>query len=190
MIRKKRCQWVGADPLMIKYHDSEWGRPLHRDRKIFEYLVLDAAQAGLSWSTILKKRENYRRAFDNFVPAKIARYKFTDIQKLLNNPGIIRNKLKIKSAVINARQFLRVRKEFGTFNKYIWQFTDYKVIKNRFQNIKQLPAKTRESEAMSIALRKRGFKFVGPTICYALMQAMGMVCDHTSDCWLYRRLTK
>lgn len=190
MTMKKRCLWVGADPLMIKYHDSEWGRPLHQDRKIFEYLVLDAAQAGLSWSTVLKKRENYRRALDNFDPLKISKYKSAKIRKLLDNPGIVRNRLKIESAVVNARKFLEIKKEFGSFDKYIWQFSHYKVIKNKFKNTKELPAKTKESETMSSDLRKRGFKFVGPTICYALMQAMGMVCDHTADCWLYKKLAK
>lgn len=183
---KKRCQWVGQDPLMIKYHDSEWGVPLHNDRKIFEYMVLDAAQAGLSWRTILKKRANYRLAFYNFDPVKIAKYKKVDIKKLLNNPGIIRNRLKIESAIINARKFLELKKEFGTFDKYIWQFVNYRPIKNKFKTIAQLPSKTKESEAMSEDLKAKGFKFVGPTICYAFMQAMGMAQDHTTDCWRYK----
>lgn len=187
MQSKKRCAWVGTDPLMIHYHDSEWGRPLHQDRKIFEYLVLDGAQAGLSWSTILKKRENYRQAFDNFNPHKIARYKKAKIKKLLANSGIIRNKLKINSAIINARVFLKVQKEFGTFDKYIWQFTGHKVIRNKFKSINQIPAQSQESRVMSKDLIKRGFKFVGPTICYAFMQAMGMVNDHTRDCWCYKK---
>ena len=174
---------MGHNSLMTKYHDREWGRPWHQDRKLFEYLVLDAAQAGLSWSTVLKKRENYRRAFDNFNPRKIARYKSQDIKKLLNNAGIIRNRLKIRSAISNARQFLKIQKEFGSFDKYIWQFVNYRIIKNSFRSLKDLPTTSPQSDAMSRDLKKRGFKFVGPTICYAFMQAIGMVNDHTIDCF-------
>lgn len=190
MAEKVRCVWVGRDPLMIAYHDKEWGRPWHEDRRLFEYLVLDAAQAGLSWSTVLKKRENYRQAFHNFDPTKIAHYSSTDLRRLLKNPGIIRNKLKIKSAVINAQEFIKIQEEFGSFDKYIWQFVNYKTIQNRFRTLKQLPAFSPESVAMSRDLKNRGFRFVGPTICYAFMQAAGMVNDHLTTCFLYRKLSK
>ena len=161
----KRCGWCTADPIYIEYHDKEWGRPVHDDRLLFEFLILEGVQAGLSWLTVLKKRENYRQAFNHFDAAKIARYDDEKIKKLLNNEGIIRNRLKIVSSVANAKAFLAVRKEFGTFDKYIWQFVDGKT--------------------MSRELKKRGFTFVGPTICYAFMQAVGMVNDHTMDCYYY-----
>jgi len=182
---KKRCSWPTDSPLMIEYHDEEWGVPVHDDRKLFEALVLDGAQAGLSWETVLKKRENYRKAFDDFDPAKVSQYNDEDVKRLLGNPGIIRNRLKVASAITNAQRFLEVQKEFGSFDKYLWQFVGGKPIKNRFKSIQDLPAKTKESDEMSKDLKKRGLKFVGPTICYALMQAVGMVNDHTIDCFRY-----
>ena len=183
---KKRCGWCTTDPIYIEYHDKEWGRPLHDDRALFEFLVLEGAQAGLSWITVLKKRDNYRKAFDNFDAARIARYDDKKIKQLLGNEGIIRNRLKIASAVSNAKAFLAVREEFGTFDKYIWQFVDGKPRKNRFTHYKKLPAKTSQSDEMSRDLKKRGFNFVGSTICYAFMQAVGMVNDHTTDCFCHR----
>lgn len=185
---KKRCEWPSDDQLMLKYHDTEWGVPVHDDRKHFEFLVLDAFQAGLSWSIILKKRENFGRAFDNFDPAKISRYREAKIQKLLNDPGIIRNKLKIRSTVTNAKAFLEIQKEFGGFDKFIWQFTGGKQKVNRWKKLKNIPAKSPESDAMSKELKKRGFKFVGSTICYSYMQAAGMVNDHTKSCFRYREV--
>ena len=185
---KCRCKWAGTDPLYIKYHDAEWGVPLHDDRKLFEFLLLDGAQAGLSWITILKKRENYRKAFDNFNPEKIARYNDKKINELLSNEGIIRNRLKTNAAVQNAKVFLSVQKEFGTFDDYIWQFVKGKPVKNSWEYETQIPSKTEESIAMSKDLVKRGFKFVGPTICYAFMQAAGMVNDHTTDCFRYHEV--
>ncbi len=184
----KRCQWCEGDSLYIKYHDKEWGVPLHSDRKLFEFLVLEGAQAGLSWITVLRKRTAYRLAFDRFDYNKIATYKESKIQSLLNNPEIIRNKLKIRSAVKNAQAFIQVREEFGTFNNYIWQFTDQKIIQNRWTSLQTVPAMTAISERMSKELKKRGFNFVGPTICYAFMQAIGMVNDHTVDCFRHREL--
>ena len=184
----KRCAWVGSDPVMIDYHDKEWGVPVHDDRRHFEFLVLDAAQAGLSWRTILHRREGYRRAFADFDPKKVARYTEKRIEKLLVDPGIIRNRLKVKSAVTNARAFLELQKEFGSFDAYIWRFTGGKTRINRFRSLKQLPAKTAQAEAMSKDLKKRGFTFVGPTICYAYMQAAGMVNDHTTDCFRYSQV--
>ena len=186
----KRCEWVGNDPLDIAYHDKEWGVPLHDDQKLFEFLILEGAQAGLSWITILKKRENYRKAFDNFDANKIARYKDRKIQQLLNNPGIVRNKLKVNASVINAQAFLDVQDEFGSFDEYIWQFVDGHPKQNKWKKIKQVPANTKESDAMSKDLKKRGFKFVGTTICYAFMQAVGMVNDHTTDCTRHKAVAK
>ena len=180
---KKRCAWPGDNRLMIEYHDSEWGVPLHDDRKLFEFLLLDNAQAGLSWQTILNKRENYRKAFDNFVPAKIARYNQRKITSLLDNPGIVRNRLKVQSAVTNALAFLEIQAEFGSFDTYIWQFVNGATIRNRWKSLKEIPATSPESDAMSKALKKRGFKFVGSTICYALMQSAGMVNDHLTCCY-------
>jgi DNA-3-methyladenine glycosylase I len=184
----KRCPWPGSDELMVAYHDTEWGVPVHDDRKLFEFLVLDAFQAGLSWSTILKKRENFRRAFDNFDYVKIARYKQKKIDKLLNDTGIIRNKLKINATVTNAIAFQAVQKEFGSFDKYIWGFVGGKPIVNKWKTVKQVAPKTAESDAMSTDLKKRGFKFVGSTICYAFMQAAGLVNDHMVDCFRYKEL--
>ena len=180
---KIRCEWCESSDLMRQYHDEEWGVPLHDDKKLFEYLILDAFQAGLSWSTIINKRENFRKAFHNFDVKKISRYGEKDINRLLNDAGIIRNKLKINAAVTNARKFLDVQKEFGSFDKYIWQFTDGKTIVNNWKELKEIPAKTAQSDAMSKDLQKRGFKFVGSTICYAFMQASGMVNDHLLKCW-------
>ena len=184
----KRCTWPGEDPLYIRYHDREWGVPVHSDRKLFEFLVLEGAQAGLSWITVLKKRAAYRTAFDNFDFNKVACYNETKIKQLLNNPGIIRNKLKIRSAISNASAFIDVRKEFGTFNKYIWQFVDGKPVQNKFSSMQQIPAKTALAEQISKDLKKRGFNFVGPTIVYAHMQATGMVNDHVVSCFRYKAL--
>jgi DNA-3-methyladenine glycosylase I len=180
----QRCDWAKSE-LMADYHDREWGMPLHDDRKLFEFLVLDAAQAGLSWEIILRKRESYRAAFDDFDPEKIARYNARRVAKLLTNPGIVRNRLKVASAVQNAKAFLRVREEFDSFDKYIWQFVDGRVRRNRWRSIKQVPARSAESDAMSKDLKQRGFNFVGSTICYAFMQAAGMVNDHLIGCFRY-----
>lgn len=182
---KKRCAWSGNDPLYINYHDKEWGVPVHDDQVLFEFLILEGFQAGLSWITILRKRENFRKAFDDFDAKKMANYKQAKLDTLMQNEGIIRNRLKIEAARTNAKAFLAVQKEFGSFDQYIWQFTDYKVLKNKRKSLKELPAKTAESDAMSKDLKKRGFKFVGSTICYAFMQAVGMVNDHTVDCFRY-----
>ncbi len=187
---KTRCDWGTTSPLYIDYHDNEWGVPLHDDRKLFEFLILEGAQAGLSWETVLKKRENYRKAFNNFDPAKISRYGDKKIEALLGNKGIIRNKLKITSAINNAKRFLEVQKEFGSFDTYIWQFVDGRPIINRYKSIRELPATTKVSDAMSKDLKKRGFKFVGPTICYAHMQATGMVNDHVVGCYRYKEIIK
>jgi len=182
-----RCAWATGE-LSVRYHDEEWGVPLHDDRTFFEFLILEGAQAGLSWSTILNKRENYRRAFDNFEPERVARFDRRRIQKLLVDPGIVRNKLKIASSVENAKAFLRLQEEFGSFDRYIWQFVGGKPRINRWKSLKQLPAKTSESDAMSKDLKKRGFNFVGSTICYAFMQATGIVNDHAVNCFRYRPL--
>ena len=182
---KHRCQWAGNDPLYQKYHDEEWGVPLHNDQKLFEMLILEGAQAGLSWITILRKRENYRKAFSNFEAKRIAKYDSKKVEQLLLNDGIIRNKLKIASTIQNAKLYLELQKEFGSFDKYIWQFVDFKPVKNNWKSLKEIPPKTNESDAMSKDLKKRGFKFVGSTICYAFMQAVGMVNDHTVDCFRY-----
>ena len=179
------CGWPGDDELMLAYHDTEWGVPVHDDRKLFEFLLLDNAQAGLSWRTILHKRENYRKAFDNFDPAKIAQYNQQKITSLLNNPGIVRNRLKVASAVTNAQCFLDIQNEYGSFDTYIWQFVDGKPIRNKWKTLKDIPATSPESDAMSKALKKRGFKFVGSTICYAFMQSAGLVNDHLTCCFRY-----
>ncbi len=183
---KTRCPWPAEDKLMIKYHDKEWGVPLHNDRKLFEFLILEGFQAGLSWRTILHKRENFRKAFDNFDFNKVANYDRRKINMLLKDAGIVRNKLKIEGAVINAKAFIQVRKEFGTFDKYIWGFVNGKPIKNKFKSLKQLPAKTDLSDKISEDLKKRGFKFVGSTIVYAHMQATGMVNDHIVNCFRHK----
>ena len=181
-----RCPWCLSHPVMVAYHDTEWGVPLHDDRKLYEFLVLDAAQAGLSWQTVLLKRENYRQAFDGFDAVTIARYTDKDVARLLTNPGIIRNRLKVNSAIVNARAFLQVQEEFGSFDRYIWQFVGGKPRLNQFRQLTDLPAKTAESDAMSKDLKRRGFKFVGSTICYAFMQAAGMVNDHLVGCHRHR----
>ena len=186
----KRCAWVGDDPLYIDYHDNEWGKPVHDDRKLFEAVILDGFQAGLSWLTILKKRENFRTAFDNFDAEKIARYDEKKVQSLLQDKGIIRNKLKVRAAVTNAQAFLKTQQEFGSFDKYIWQFTGHQTIVNAWKNIQKLPVSTPESDAMSKDMKQRGFKFCGTTICYAFMQAVGMVNDHTVDCFCYEKSAK
>lgn len=185
MKEKNRCAWClkGNEKIYIDYHDNQWGIPDHDDQKLFEALILDGFQAGLSWITILKKRENFRKAFDNFDAVKISKYTEKKIQSLMKDEGIVRNQLKIRAAVVNAKAFLKVQKEFGTFDNYIWQFTNYKTIVNRPKTMGDFVARTKESDAMSKDLLKRGFKFVGSTICYAFMQAEGMVDDHMVDCW-------
>jgi len=182
-----RCGWAGTDPLYVKYHDEEWGVPQHDDRRLFEMLILEGAQAGLSWITILRKRRAYRKAFDNFDPKKVARYDAKKTRALLADAGIVRNRLKIDAAVTNARAFLDVQKAFGSFDRYIWQFTGGKPIDNRRQTMQDVPARTAESDAMSRDLKTRGFRFVGSTICYAFMQATGMVNDHVLGCVARRR---
>ncbi len=183
-----RCSWCGTDPLYVKYHDEEWGVPVHDDRHLFEMLNLEGAQAGLSWITILKKRENYKKAFDNFDAVKISKYSDNKIKKILENPGIVRNKLKVNAVVTNAKAFLKIQKEFGSFNRYIWKFVGGKPVINKFDNLEELPARTEISIVMSKDLKKRGFKFIGSTICYAFMQAVGMVNDHTKDCFRYKKI--
>jgi DNA-3-methyladenine glycosylase I len=179
-----RCAWASGE-LSIRYHDEEWGVPVHDDRTLFEFLILEGAQAGLSWSTILNKRENYRKAFDRFDPARVARYDRKKIQQLLRDPGIVRNRLKVASAVENAKVFLRVQEEFGSFDRYVWQFVGGKPMINKRKSMGEVPARTVESDAMSKDLKRRGFKFVGSTICYAFMQAVGMVNDHVVKCFRY-----
>jgi DNA-3-methyladenine glycosylase I len=181
----KRCPWPSDDPLMIAYHDTEWGVPVHDDRKLFEYMLLDSMQAGLSWSTILRKRENFRKAFHNFDPRRIAKYTERDFQRLMADAGIIRNRAKIRAAIGNAKCFLEVQRECGSFDAYIWQFTGGKTIRNRHRSLKDIPATSLESDAMCKDLKSRGFKFVGSTICYAFMQAVGMVNDHVVSCFRY-----
>ncbi len=184
-----RCSWCGSDSLYRSYHDAEWGVPLHGDQVLFEFLTLEGAQAGLSWITILRKRENYRMAFDNFDATRIARYDAGKIAALLQNPGIVRNRLKVEATVTNAQRFLEVQSEFGSFDSFIWQFVDGKPKQNAWRSIADIPASTPESDAMSKELKRRGFKFVGSTICYAHMQATGMVNDHTTDCFRYKELS-
>jgi len=187
-ITKQTCPWPKGYPLLTKYHDTEWGVPLHNDRKLFEFLILEGFQAGLSWLTILRKRENFRKAFDKFDFNKVANYGQRKIDSLLQDSGIIRNKLKIESAVTNAKAFIEVRKEFGTFNRYIWGFTDGKPIQNEFESLEEIPAKTELSDLISKDLIKRGFKFVGSTIVYANMQATGMVNDHIKSCFRHKEI--
>jgi len=186
---ESRCGWCGDDPLYVRYHDEDWGVPVHDDRELLEKLILDGAQAGLSWITILRKRDNYREAFDGFDPEKIARYGERKIEELMNNAGIVRNRLKINAAIANARAFLELREE-STFDQYLWQFVGGKTIDNKIQLLSEIPAQSAESVAMSKDLQKRGFKFVGPTICYAFMQAVGMVNDHQSSCFRYKQVSK
>lgn len=183
-----RCGWAGSDPLNVRYHDEEWGVPLHDERRLFEFLVLEGSQAGLSWLTILRKRESYRRAFDDFDPVKVARYKERTVSRLLEDPGIIRNRMKVQAAVRNARAFLEVQREFGSFDAYMWQFVGGKPRIHRFTTLAEIPAETPESRTMSRDLKSRGFAFVGPTICYAHMQAVGMVNDHLVGCFRHREL--
>ena len=184
----QRCQWCGDDPLMIKYHDDEWGLPVYDDRLLFAKLILDGAQAGLSWSTILKKRENYWQAFDQFDPEVIARYDDAKVQALMQNSGIVRNRLKIQAAIKNARGYLEIMEERGSFSQYLWSFVGGVPIVNAWTLMAQIPATSPESLAMSVDLKTRGFNFVGPTICYAFMQAVGMVNDHTTDCFRYKEV--
>ena len=186
---RPRCHWAVSE-LMTRYHDEEWGVPVHDDRRLFEFLILEGAQAGLSWNTILNKRENYRAAFDGFDYATIARYNARRVRQLLSNPGIVRNRLKVAAAVSNAATFLKVQQEFGSFDEYIWRFVGGKPRHNTWRTSKRLPARTAESDAMSKDLVRRGFKFVGSTICYALMQAVGMVNDHAVDCFRYEELAR
>jgi len=186
----QRCAWANADPLLTVYHDTEWGVPLFDERKLFEFLVLDAMQAGLSWLTILKKRDNFRHAFADFDPMKVARYDKRKVHTLLDNSGIIRNRLKIEAAIANARAFLRVQKELGSFSEYIWTFVDGRPIVNSWQNQGEIPAQTLRSVKMSKELQKRGFRFVGPTICNAFMQAAGLVNDHVVGCFRYREVQR
>ena len=185
---KIRCEWARGDPLSIDYHDNEWGVPEHDDRKLFEFLILEGVQAGLSWLTILRKRESYREAFDNFDASKIAEYDTRKLQELLSNEGIVRNRLKVEATIQNAKGFLALQREFGSFDAYIWQFVGGKPKKNAWKTVGEIPSRTAESYAMSRDLTKRGFKFVGPTICYAFMQAIGMVNDHTVDCFRYHEV--
>jgi DNA-3-methyladenine glycosylase I len=182
----KRCPWPGDDPLMIAYHDHEWGAPLHDDGKLYEFLVLEGMQAGLSWSIVLRKRENFRRSFEGFDPLKVAGYRQKDVDRLLSDPGIIRNRLKIEAAISNARCFLEVQKEFKSFDRYLWQFVQGKPIRHRFQSLSEIPATSPESDALSKDMKRRGFKFVGSTVIYAHMQATGMVNDHLTSCFRYK----
>lgn len=184
----QRCEWAGEDPLYLEYHDREWGVPVYNDRKLFEMLILEGAQAGLSWITILRKRPGYRRAFDRFDPAAIARYDKRKIERLLKDPGIVRNRLKIEAAVQNAHAFLQMRENHESFSVFLWEFVEGKPVVNHWESLAQVPASTPESEAMSRELKKRGFKFVGSTICYAFMQAVGMVNDHTTECYRHKQI--
>jgi DNA-3-methyladenine glycosylase I len=185
-----RCAWCGTDPLYLAYHDEEWGVPVYDDQKLFEMLILEGAQAGLSWLTILRKRDHYRQVFDNFDPQRAAGYDAAKIAELLADPGIVRNRLKVEAAVQNARAFLAVQDEFGTFAGYIWRFVNGRPVQNSWQSVAEIPVQTAESQAMSRDLVQRGFKFVGPTICYAFMQAVGMVNDHTVDCFRYETVKR
>ncbi len=185
---KRRCEGVGSHPLEIVYHDTEWGVPVHDDRRLFELLILEGAQAGLNWLTVLKKRESYRDAFAGFDPADVARFDEARVEELLRNPGIIRNRLKVRSAIQNAQAFLTVQEEYGTFDAYVWRFVEGAPTVNTWRSMAEIPAQTPASERMSKALKKRGFNFVGPTICYAFMQAVGLVNDHTVDCFRYHEV--
>ena len=185
-VMNNRCKWAKDEPNIV-YHDKEWGMPQHNDQKLFEFLILEGAQAGLSWTTILKRREGYRVAFSNFDALVVSKYTEKHVKKLLNDKSIIRNNLKIVSAINNAKQFVKIQSEFGSFDKYLWAFVDYKPIKNKFKKPSDLPVSTEISNKLSRDLKKRGFSFVGPTICYAFMQAIGMVNDHTSDCFRYQK---
>jgi len=184
----RRCEWAGTDPLYVRYHDEEWGVPVHDDRLLFEFLILEGAQAGLAWITILRKREGYREAFDGFDPERIARYDRRKVERLLKNPGIVRNRLKVEGAVRNARAFLDVVREEGSFDAFLWGFVGGRPIRNRWKTLKELPTETEEARRMSRELKRRGFTFVGPTICYAFMQATGMVNDHVVGCFRHREV--
>lgn len=188
--KTRRCEWALNDPLLTRYHDREWGTPLHDDMKLFEFLTLEGTQAGLSWLTVLRKRQNYRKTFDHFNPAKVARYTSKKVDQLLTNPGIIRNRLKILATVNNANRFISIQEEFGSFNNYIWEFTGKRPIQRKFRSIAEIPAETRISAKMSHDMEQRGFKFVGSTICYAFMQATGMTNDHLVSCFRHRELGK
>ncbi|MGA0935403.1 MAG: DNA-3-methyladenine glycosylase I [Pseudohongiellaceae bacterium] len=190
MMNKTRCAWAGDDPVYHRYHDKEWGVPLHNDKKLFEFLILEGMQAGLSWITILKKRDAFRKAFDNFDCNKVAKYNKAKTDQLMQDAGIIRNRLKIDGAVKNAQAYLRVREEFGTFNRYLWGYVDFTPIQNSRKSLQEVPAKTDLAEKLSKDLKKRGFTFVGPTIVYAMMQATGMVNDHTTDCFRHAEVKK
>jgi DNA-3-methyladenine glycosylase I len=183
-----RCAWAGSDPLYVDYHDREWGVPLHDDRALFEFLILEGAQAGLAWITILRKREGYRRAFEGFDPARVATYGDTEAARLLTDPGIVRNRQKIAAAILNARGFLAIQEEHGSFDRYVWSFVGGSPIQNSWRSLAEIPAETDESRALSRDLLRRGFKFVGPTICYAFMQACGLVNDHVAECFRYAEL--
>ncbi|MFW0862452.1 MAG: DNA-3-methyladenine glycosylase I [Candidatus Komeilibacteria bacterium] len=187
---KKRCKWPGSDPAMIKYHDNIWGVPVHKDKQIFKFLVLDTFQAGLSWSITWNKEPGFRKAFADYDYTKVAKFNSRKVEALVKDKDIIRNRLKIKATINNAKRFIEVQKEFGSFNKYIWQFTGGRTKVNKFKTIKQIPVSSKESDAMSKDLKKRGFKFVGTTICYAFMQGIGMVNDHTIDCFRYKEINK
>jgi DNA-3-methyladenine glycosylase I len=187
---KQRCQWPGNNQVMVQYHDKEWGVPNFNDLKLFEYFVLDAFQAGLSWQIILDKRKNFKKAFHNFNPKKIATYTKKDINRLLKDEGIIRNRLKIEATIVNAQKYFTLKKEYGSFANYLWQFTNHKPIQNNFTTLKQIPTTTKESDTMSKDLKKQGFKFVGSTTCYAFMQGAGMVNDHTTNCFRYQEIKK
>lgn len=186
----ERCSWCGEHEFYIAYHDMEWGVPLHDDQKLFEFLILEGAQAGLSWLTILKKRDAYRKAYYQFDVEKVARFNSRSIERLMNNAGIVRNRLKIEASIDNARAFLEVQGEFGSFDKFIWQYVNHRPRQNRWRQLKDIPALTNESQQMSKDLQQRGFRFVGPTICYAFMQAVGMVNDHVADCFRYKQVAK
>lgn len=188
MTENHRCAWSQSNELMIKYHDEEWGVPIHDDQKLFEFLILEGAQAGLSWQTVLNKRENYHKAFDNFNPEKISLYNQEDEKRLLSNPGIIRTRLKIAASIQNAQAFLAIQKEFGSFDSYIWKFVNYQPIDGQIKSFQDIPTKTKTSDLMSKSLLKHGFKFVGSTICYAFMQAVGMVNDHEINCFRYQQI--
>ena len=187
---RTRCSWCGEDPLYISYHDREWGVPLHVDQRLFEFLILEGAQAGLNWLTILKKRDAYRMAYYQFDAEKIARFNSRSITRLLHNSGIVRNRLKVEASIVNARAYLEVKEAFGSFDHYIWQFVDYQSIQNRWRSVDDIPVTTEESNQMSKDLKQRGFRFVGPTICYAYMQAVGMVNDHVIDCFRHKEIIK
>jgi DNA-3-methyladenine glycosylase I len=189
-VTTKRCDWatVSNDPAMLRYHDTEWGVPVHKDMTLFEFLVLESAQAGLSWQTILNKRENYRKALQRFDPTKIAKYGKNDVRRLLANAGIVRNRLKINATIANAQKFLEIQNEFGSFDSYVWRFVDGKPTNHRIRSLREIPVTTSESDALSKDLRHRGFKFIGSTICYSFMQAVGMVNDHVTYCFRYKEL--